>query len=161
MIGKGQQACWPFLDTLRKRGLCMNKLVKFLKKPDMLRFTLNRSMKKCLIALVFLLLWRQFINRGLQVVQVGFFSMGILFFVLAWFSYLGLDGLEGPRTLFRSRNKEKRSSRKRSGDMMDYVEEDVVTMDELSDEERHACGLASNLIAGLLFFVPALIASFF
>ena len=137
----------------------MNKISKFLKKPQMLRLTLARTMKKSLVALVLVLLWSRFVNRDMSILQVGFFAAGVFLFVMAWFSYLGLDGLKGPWPLLRNKNKRTASPKKKSGDMIDYVEEDVVTMDELSDEERHICGLLSSLLAGAVFFVPSIIAS--
>ena len=92
-------------------------------------------------------------------ISVGFFVMGVLLFVLAWFSYLGLDGLEAPVAHLKILNKKQKSSRKRTNDMIDYVEEDVVTLDELSDEDRHVCKLISNFLSGAIFFIPGFIAS--
>lgn len=137
----------------------MSKLAKFLKKPYMLRLTLTQCVTRCVFALAFLLLWRQFINRELPMISVGFFVMGVLLFVLAWFSYLGLDGLEAPVAHLKILNKKQKSSRKRTNDMIDYVEEDVVTLDELSDEDRHVCKLISNFLSGTIFFIPGFIAS--
>ena len=125
----------------------------------MLHLTLARAMKKCLVALVLILLWSRFINRDMSILRIGFFVAGMFLFVMAWFSYLGLDGIQGPWSLLRNKNKQKSSPKRKSGDMIDYVEEDVVTMDELSDEERHICGLLSSLLAGLVFFIPSILAS--
>ena len=127
----------------------------------MLSLTLNRCIKKCLIALVFVMLWRYFINQALDVVRDGFFVLGVIFLVLVWFSYLGLDGIEAPWRYLAGRSKRQKAPRKRSGDMIDYVEEDVVTLEELSDDERHICGIISNLLAGLIYLIPALLASLF
>lgn len=43
--------------------------------------------------------------------------------------------------------------------MIDFVDEHIVTFDELDDEQQLACVLASNLFSGLVFLIPALIAA--
>ncbi len=58
--------------------------------------------------------------------------------------------------LLEERPKKKKPVRG-SSDMVDFVDEHIVSYSELSDEERTACNLASSLLAGVLFLLPAIV----
>lgn len=138
------------------------KLKGIFQKPDIRRRTLERGMIKCAIGLAFVLIWVLFFNRRgiVGVFQDGFFVVGMFLLVMAWISYLGLDGISFRITQYGK----KRSKRRRRGDMMDYVEDDdgdEPDHGELSEEEHHACGLVSSLVGSAIFLLPALVALLF
>ena len=73
-----------------------------------------------------------------------------LFFVGAWLVYLRRDGTRIPR-LKELRFFHKKKPERAYGDMIDYVDEDVVTFDELDDDEKDQVSLTVNLLCALAF----------
>ncbi len=51
--------------------------------------------------------------------------------------------------------------RRRTGSTADLADERIVSWDELSEEERHLCGMLSNLLSAALFLIPALLLTAF
>lgn len=96
----------------------------------------------------------------LSVARDIFFLVGLVFLGIAWVHYLRLDGInpkikeevEATRIF-----KKKKPMRFSYGDIIDFADEKVVTMDELSDEEQHLCKLAANLILGGVFILISFI----
>ena len=73
----------------------------------------------------------------------------------------GSDTAVGPlrgEPLKRGKEKDRKSRQGSRGDIVDFVDEHVVSFDELEPEEQTACVLAANLLSGLLFLGAALIA---
>lgn len=129
-------------------------------KPYMIRPILYKTVSKCLTALAAVLLWDRFINRGgaMSVLRDGCMVAAIFLFVMAWFSYLELDGVRIHHML---ENERKRPERHKAKDMVDFVDEHIVSFDELSGRERSICKLISSLASGLIFLIPALAALLF
>lgn len=123
-----------------------------------LRLVLYRSVTKCAVALVLVELWDRCINHGrLPAAATGCFVAAVCLFAMAWFTYLQMKGRTIPLL-----DDHKPSSRKRphfTKDIVDYADEHIATFDELSDEERQACGLLSSLLSGLLFLIASFIAA--
>lgn len=132
-------------------------------KPYLIRPTLYRTVNKFAMGLALAMLWDRFLNHGrLELVRDAFFVVGATLLVMAWFSYLALDGMTVSR-LFRAgkeRKREKRIPIRRSGDIIDFVDEHIPRLDELEEEERRFVFFFSSLIAGLCFLIPALIELF-
>lgn len=126
-------------------------------RGEMTRIVLYKAIRKAACALAAVLLWDRFLNHGhLQVVRDGFLVAAVFLLVLAWFSYLKLDGVT-IHHLFEERKK-KRPIRHATRDIVDFVDEHIVDYDELEPDERTLCQLLSSLAAGILFLVPALLA---
>ena len=127
---------------------------------NMIRPFLYQCVTKSVFALAMLLLWDRFVNPlGIYLaVRDGFFIIAACFLVMAWFSYLWLDGMRMPKIIRRER---KKKTRNRTRDVVDFVDEHVTSLDELSDEERHACGFCSSALAAVVFFLPSLVLLFF
>lgn len=122
-------------------------------EPDIRRLIFYRTFYKVIVALTLVLLWDRGINDGrFQVVRDGCFVAGVCFLVLAWFSYLALDGVRLP---FLPKPKPEKK-RHWHHDMIDFVDEHVTTLDELASDERQAVGLFSSLLSALIYLVPAL-----
>ena len=123
---------------------------------EMIRPIIYKCVNKGSIALVIVLLWDRYISHGtMSVVRDGGFAAGLVFFALAWVTYLRLDGVKIGRV-------EKPPEKKKhfaSADIVDFVDEHIVTLDEMEEDERLACILACNLICGLIFLIPALVAA--
>ena len=112
-------------------------------------------MNKCAIALLIVLLWDRYVSRGtMSVVRDGGFAAGLVFLALAWVAYLRLDGMKLGRPKKERREKKHFATR----DMIDFVDEHIVTFDELDDDQQLACILAANLFSGVVFLIPALAA---
>ena len=76
----------------------------------------------------------------------------LLFTVLAW---LRLDGMKIPQLkLPRIKRKDPPFL---TGDMADHLDDDIVTFDELDEEEQNACVLLADLILAVVCFLLALI----
>lgn len=136
-----------------------------MKKPrlflnsQILRLVLYRSITKCAVALVLVLLWDRYINHGLlSAAGSGCFVMAVCLFAMAWFTYLRMDGMT-IHHLLEERRKKPKKKRHFMKDIVDYADEHVVSFDELTDEERQACGLLSSLLSGLLFLIASILAS--
>jgi hypothetical protein len=57
-------------------------------------------------------------------------------------------------TLFRLRRK--KPVVRSFSDMSDHIDEDIVSFEELIEEERHACCLLANLLCSIVFFALSL-----
>lgn len=117
-------------------------------KKYMIRPIVYRSLVKFLCALCVTLIWDRFINTsGLFLRSHIFACVSILFAANAWFAFLRLDGVKLPR-LPRPRSKKKGRER---GGVTDYVDEPVVSFDELEPDQRDFCSLVSALVCTLVF----------
>ncbi|MCC8064316.1 MAG: hypothetical protein LIO78_03310 [Clostridiales bacterium] len=137
----------------------MKKLWRIYHHSYMIRPTVYRFLVKSAVVLLLAVLWNQFINNGLFTIGYAFLALGLICMALAWFNYLSLDGVH-VNFVFLDKIKEHRSKQRQhiKKDMVDYVQEPVVSFDELEPEERSACGLMSSFLTGLLF---ALLSLFF
>ncbi len=134
----------------------MKKLIS-LYETYMIRPILYRTVTKAAFALTAMLLWNRYLNEGgkFQVFRDAGLLAGVFLVGMAWFSYLRLDGMTVHHLLEERKRKPKPV--RGTSDMVDFVDEHIVSFAELSEEERTACNLASSLLAGLLFLIPAVI----
>lgn len=112
------------------------------------------TVTRFLFGLVFVLLFERFLG-GKTVVNMrmyGFTFVGVFFALLAWIAYLRFDGLRMPK-LFMKRLHYKKKPERSFGDMIDYVEEEPVSFDELLDEEKDICCFIADMICCVLFVV--------
>ena len=123
-------------------------------KKHMRQALIVQTVVRTLIAVVLSLLWDRFVNtdgrRGLDM-ATGTFALVLL--ALAWFAFLSLDGVEGPFGILRAKKKEqekKKIRRSAGGDIADHIDEEVVSFDELQEDEKKYCRLAANLLSGLI-----------
>ncbi len=121
------------------------------------RTVFRQTLRRAAFALTAVTLWDRFLNRGtLGVVRDGFLVAGVFLLVLAWFSYLKLDGVR-IRPLPGQRGKERPGPRA-AGDLADSADGHPVPREELEPDEQTLCALLSSLTAGSLFLIPALTA---
>lgn len=136
----------------------MIKKIKKIFQPYMIRPTVYQCVTKISIALALALLWNRFINvEGVfSMLRDAFLVAGVFFIMLAWFQYLRLDGLRMSRV--SDDEKKKKKKRHISKDIVDYADEKIISFSELEDDERMVCRLTSDVVCGLLFLIPALVA---
>ncbi|MCI8543166.1 MAG: hypothetical protein HFH95_07625 [Lachnospiraceae bacterium] len=125
-------------------------------KPYMIRPVLYKGVTRCAVALAVILLWDRFVESPLSAARDGSAAAAVVLFLMGWISYLKLDGVRISR--LPGKEKDRKSRQGSRGDIVDFVDEHVVSFDELEPEEQTACILAANLLSGLLFLGAALIA---
>ena len=129
-------------------------------KSYMIRPTVYKSVTKSFVILTLLMLWDRYVNGGrLSLIRDGFFVGGAFLLVMAWMSYLRLDGIKNPLPKGEEEPRRKRKRRPWTGDLADYAGEHLISFDELAEDERTACSMGSSLLSGLLFIIPAVLAA--
>lgn len=132
----------------------MKKIAK-LYKSYMIRPILYKSVTRSTIALALVLLWGRLIDSPLSAVRDGSVVVAFVLFMMGWFSYLKLDGMRAPHP--PKPEDEKKEKPKKRGDIIDFVDEHIVTFDELSDEEQSACILAADVCSGAVFLMASIV----
>ena len=137
----------------------MKRLLHLL-KPYTIRPLVYSCFSKTVVGFCGILVWDRFVNVKntipYPIVGDGFFILALWFFSWAWFQYLAFDGM---RTKFLTgldylaKKGRKHSNRQ----MMDFVNEKIITFDDLIEEEQIAVKLCSDVIVGLLFLFPGFI----
>ena len=136
----------------------MIKKIKNIFQGYMVRPLVYKTVMKCSIVLAIALLWDRFINtsRAMSMTEDIFFVVGMIFVLFSWFQYLRLDGFSVHHLLEEKEKTPKKKHVKK--DIADFVDEKIVSFDELDDEERVVVVLFSNLVTGLIFVIIALVA---
>ena len=135
----------------------MNKILAIY-KAYMVRPILYQCVTRCAVALAAVLVWDRFVPSSLLAVRDGCLAAAVILLMMAWFVYLKLDGMMVHHLLEDRRKKKKKSKRRVGGDIADYVDEHIVSFDELEEGEQTACRLAADLLAAALFLAASLIA---
>ena len=127
-------------------------------KAYMVRPILYQCVTRCAVALAAVLVWDRFVPSSLLAVRDGCLAAAVILLMMAWFVYLKLDGMMVHHLLEDRRKKKKKSKRRVGGDIADYVDEHIVSFDELEEGDQTACRLAADLLAAALFLAASLIA---
>ena len=114
-------------------------------KAYLIRPTIYKTVTKLLLTAVFGGIWSRFGNK------YGFFSpilhitssFTVIFAVLAWFSFLRLDGVRLPR--IKNRRKKKKRMHTMS-DLTDHLDTEIIPFEELDEDERDFCSMLSSLV---------------
>ena len=127
-------------------------------EQHMIRPIIYQVFTRYITLLFFSLLWDFFLNKEpvRRPVSTAFLLCTVFLAVMAWMAYLRLDGVRAPRfdrRLFQWKRKPARSY----GDMIDYIDEDIPTFDDLDDEDKDRCLFLSNLITAALFILTSII----
>lgn len=129
----------------------MEKWLRQHLQPYMIRPIVYKTLSYFLTALAFALFWDRFANRAnLYALSYAYTIIGVFFFAGAWFNYLRLDGIRLPMIKW---------PKPRSlpfGGMAEHIDHEVVTFDELAEQERNTCSLLANIICGIIFFTLSL-----
>ena len=132
----------------------MKKSLRKRYQRHMLRPIIYMTFTRAILGLTAALLWNEFVNieSVLPMRTFAFLFLGVFLLVMGWLSYLRLDGIKVPafdKQLFEWKRKPKRTY----GDMSDYVSENVVSFEELEEDEKNACRLAADLLCGVVFLL--------
>ncbi len=124
----------------------------------MVRPLIYKTVTKCSIVLVIAFLWDRFINTSniISMTKDIFFVIGMSLVLFSWFQYLRLDGFTVRHLLEEKKRKPKKKHAKK--DIVDFVDEKIISFSELDDDERVVVVLFSNLISGLIFVIISLVA---
>ncbi len=136
----------------------MSKKIKDIFKGYMVRPLIYKTVMKSSIVLAIALLWDRFINtsKAMSMMEDVFFVVGMILLLFSWFQYLRLDGFSVHHLL---EEKEKTPRKKHvKKDIVDFVDEKIISFHELDDDERVVVVLFSNLISGFIFVMISLIA---
>lgn len=136
----------------------MKKIIKLLKKY-MIRPIIYKSITRCSIALVAILLWDRFIDSELLAMRDGSVVAAFILFMFGWFSYLRLDDVK--MNLVSKDAKKKKTKRHWKTSMVDFADEHIVTFDELTEEEQRVCLMIADVASGGLFLMISIVASCF
>lgn len=141
----------------------MKQWVKTYFASHMIRPVVYKTFTRFIYALTLALLWNRFVRD-----KTGFPSHwthtfvvpGMLFLAMAWSNYLWLDGIRPPIAIKGRLAQLQQVLKKRRSDafssISDYVDTELISFDELSEDERRACNLISNLTCALLFLTWSL-----
>ena len=135
----------------------MLKRIRSIWSQDLIRPLLHRAFTRLVWGLFFAFFLAFMIKRwgGGDLRGPLLLLWGILCLVGAWLSYLQLDGLRLPRLdQFRTLLDRKRPKRQ-SGDMIDFVDEEMQSYEALSDEERYLVLFLADLIIAIIFLIAA------
>lgn len=126
-------------------------------RPYMKRPVFYKTFSRFVIGLVPALVWERFIksNPMLSVVEYAFLVVGMVLLMMAWFNYLSLDGVRIHHLLEKEPKPKRKKHHRR--DIVDFVDEKIISFEELSYEEQKLCNLISNLTAGSVFIILSLI----
>ena len=128
------------------------KKLRSIYKSDMFHAVLYKTFSRLVISACLCLLWQRFVSDGrFTIWEAPCFAVGAALLGWAWVSYLRLDGVRVP---FLDKQKglgEARGQRKRHAthSMADFVDEKIVSFDELSSEERALCSMLASLLVGV------------
>lgn len=134
----------------------LNK-IRSVMSTAVIRPTVYMAFTRFLLSLCASLLVREFVpanGRDLASWAFGFFC---LFFVaLAWIAWLRLDGASLPKPMRKRWNIRKKPTRT-YGDMIDHVDEELISFDDLEDDEKDVCCLIADMVCALIYLVLTLI----
>lgn len=122
----------------------------------MIRPLIYHCTTKLTVSLALCLVWNRWFNQKHHygLVESAFFVAAVLFFMLAWFQYLRLDGVSISLPRKKKEGKKKHITR----DIVDFADEKIISFAELEEDERTVCRLLGNLICGACYLIPSLIA---
>lgn len=132
-----------------------------MKKPNlekhMIRPFVYMTFTRFILSLTAALLIDHFLNDPLRDVRAfAFMFLAVFFAVLAWIAYLRLDGIRLPKFMMKRVNLSKKPAIK-YGDMIDYTDEEIVSFEDLEDDEKDVCILLADIICCVLFGVLSVI----
>ncbi|WP_250228336.1 hypothetical protein [Anaeropeptidivorans aminofermentans] len=136
------------------------KKISEIYKPHMIRPIIYKTITRFGIGLIFALLWDRYLNvrKLFSMVDYAFFFVGFIYFALAWFNYLKMDGV---KFHFPTKQNKKKRPRSKMKMLIDYTDQDIDPMDMIDEKEEMMVIFASNIITGLCFMIPSILAVFF
>ena len=126
---------------------------------DMKKPVIYSALSRFFLGLCVVLLWNRFVNEcsrfAQNIFETGFFFAGMVFLLLAWFSYLSLDGYRPYANLFPDREEEEDDRKGMSFKKIINTKPEI--FEGFEDDERALIKLCSNLIVTAMFLIPSII----
>lgn len=136
------------------------KIIYHIYQPYMVRPIVYKSFTRFSAGLVLALLWDRYINTDafLSVWEHACFILGAFLFGMAWFHYLRLDGMRIHYPGETDPQSRKQSNHPRR-DIVDFVDEKIISFDELEYEEQVVCRFSADFLVGAGFWVLSFISA--
>lgn len=136
------------------------KKIRGIYRKYMFRPMLYMTVRNLVIGAAVVLLWDRFWNpSNLSPLGHAGFCVGAVAAMLAWFEYLHLDGFSIHHLTEDIRKKPRQKHRTK--DIVDFIDEKVVTYDELEKDEKSVCRFLSDVICAVVFLVPGILVAIF
>ena len=126
------------------------KGIRSLFQRYMIRPMIYKAFTRSVMMLLVILLWNRYLQPRTPHVTLNwaFTVAAFLFLLCAYLIRLRLGGLQIPR--MKQLRRPRRDPYRSFGDMADYLDEPVVSFEELDRREQDVCSLLANLICGML-----------
>ncbi len=136
----------------------MRKRLKDRFHRNMLRPIAHMVFIRVILGVTAALLWNEFAGRNsaIPMRSFAFVFLGSLLLVMGWMAFLRFDGVHLPtfdKRLFEWKKHPKRIR----GDMIDFVDEDVISFDDLEADEKDLCRLIADVVCGGVFLLLSLL----
>ena len=130
------------------------KSIFYLERP-LRRHCIYQAATRFGLAMVLCLLWDRFANPSqLDMGAFAFFFAAVFFIILAWMTYLRMDGMRIPQLKMDFLKKiKKKVVRSSYSDMSDYTDEEIVAFDDLEDDEKDRVRFYANVLCALIYLV--------
>lgn len=127
----------------------------------MKKIIIRKASIKLTIALILSIIWdtsiKTYSSQNIIEYPIAFFSM--LFFTLAWFCYLKLDGLNTPKFYVSKKNKNNKKHKMKQ--MIDYIDTNLDDSPELTDEQLLKSKLYANIFSAIILLTPVIYSMLF
>lgn len=145
------------LDKIASTKEIKMKRIKNIWNKDLVRPVIYMVLTRFGIAFCAARLLDFFIDDPVRNIAVYAYSfMTVLFFLMSWIAWLRLDGIRLPKPLMLRWQPKKKPVRT-YGDIIDHVDDDIVTFDMLESSEQDVCCLFSDLVCLIVFLILALV----
>jgi len=133
----------------------MKKRISFRLERPLRRHCIYQAATRFGVAMLISLIWDKFANPSdLDINHFAFFFMAVFFLILAWMTYLRMDGLHMPQIKMDFLKKvKKKVIRSSYTDMSDYTDEEILPFDDLEEDEKQRVRLHANIACALIYLI--------
>lgn len=133
----------------------MKKNSPFRLERPLRRYCLYQAATRFGFSMLVCLLWDRLANpTNIDLNHFAFFFMAVFFVLLTWLTYLRIDGLRMPQLKMDFLKKiKKKVIRSSYTDMSDYADEEIVSFDDLEDDEKIRVRLYANALCALIYLI--------
>lgn len=132
----------------------MLRRIRNLLQRHTIRPLIYTTTTRFLLGFAIALLWARFSDHssGGDRKSFAYVAAAVVFALLGWIAYLRLDGMHLPK-LFTKRTGLRRKPERSFGDMIDHVDEEPPSFDELDDSEKDAVCIVADCLCAAAFAV--------
>jgi len=122
---------------------------------DMIRPIIYKTTARLMYMLTLILLWNHFLNQSPEGLSTALALAALLFCAGFWAASMRRDGWHIP-SLPSLKPRPKDRADMAYGDMIDHVDEPVVTFEELDEDEKNICLMVADIICAVIFLAAAI-----